>query len=189
MTMFKIDDLIAKVRAIPPSSETVVEKFAGKCYLAANGDHLVTEEAVITIVDNWPNGCQGGRDAFLQSLDIKREIVLITISMVEIFQFRSGAGWYPCNPDDKDLKKLQNALIGTYRWKTVSANPDRDDKRVSRAENVTFDAVRLKALTQGQSASLHLITGGWMAVDTTIVGAKGQLSMRFFVGETHKAKV
>lgn len=72
ITMHKLEDLVAAVREIPPSTIHVTKKFADLCFEVANDSLELTDEQVIEIVTNWPHGCDNGRSKYLRSVGISQ---------------------------------------------------------------------------------------------------------------------
>lgn len=83
----KIEDLIAAVRAIPPSGPTVIPGFINKCL--SKGE--LSDDEVRTIVENWPGGCPEGKKKFLDSVGIAEEKKQIVRLVGYIKRYDDGA--------------------------------------------------------------------------------------------------
>lgn len=70
-----IEDLVAGVRAIPPSHDGVIDKFLSACVKVSKKGGVLDEDKVIQIVDSWPDACPEGRDRYLKEMGIERPVV------------------------------------------------------------------------------------------------------------------
>lgn len=153
--MFVIDELIEAVKAIPPVKSTTPALFAGQCYLVSEDRLTVTNDQLVKIVDNFPNGCADGRAAFLDKVGAKRTIVTVTFPLVDIY-YSTNSAWVERKATDDVFAGIHKAIIGNPVWTQDTANTSRTDKPVLRAKNVTFNKEKLLAITKEQSCTFPI---------------------------------
>lgn len=113
--LWTIVELIEGVEAIPPTGFNTVDIFAGKCFRASkDGLHLKPGQ-VIKIVDNWPGGCDSGKEAFLAKMKIERVPSILELPWVDFYSFK-GDKWYPSDPNSPSFDLIYSFLIDHKGW-------------------------------------------------------------------------
>lgn len=192
---FSIDALVEKVRAIPPSSEDVVDRFIGKCYKVAGRDGQVGEEDLKAIVNNWPRGCQAGREAFLKSVGVKRKVRFVEFEVLHLFVVPEITGyWEPVEKNDPGIITLESLLVsGSMKLTKIDAITSKGTQTISEVRNVAFDSDALmKVFTVNKKSAIHTREGiVYVTQGLTVKNKKGHnIILRFpILGGTGEVEI
>lgn len=147
----KLEDLASAVRAIPPSTQSVVTEFLRRGIEVAK-EGCLTDDQVIRIVDNWPDSCPAGRDKYLTSVGIKRHVQnTVTIPLFGLAAtYPDGRHYGWSSGVDTQLQEFRAAVVGKlnrgsgYLALNPNQNRNADKFLVGPQRNITFDREALQ---------------------------------------------